>query len=590
MSNKSYDASPKKFVWKNKGEAVESVVLPGAPSNNSIGNELKKMSSSLVVRSSLSGQKRQYRSPEDWVEDGVDHINIDSNAATDLGRMLSGNYNARWSHELFENFLCLDGFWNYIRSVERDDKLRGMFGQRLKEHSRELTNRPLRHFRAVLIDSQYQRILCLSKLHRLMMENELPFDSYYVNHNGLKKRSNNHDWMIEGHTAIQTAIHRGVEPDLSFLCDGQTSDIYESVRPKIPPHMLERQQQQQRQRETDRAANVAKVSKPQVKKEAPIQKPTKVKGKGLTYTAGQGCLLVPSVAVAPEAFLGSFKSTVVVNGVSIETEPLLADVGIPLLPISQNQELENMGLISPQDVVKVGAFRKEMFETTGHSEIGRINAVVINSGENPMFIPVWHKLSNRVSVHPNDVQNISFHDASDDVGDRTTVVTRDVLLFRPIAEITSAPGKASEVMGRLLEAAMLENNMTNNQVIEKPLKWVGLRLRFKYSYRYNHNPFVYFSGLVQVESFASGPTTDKEQEVLLLSEPVVFTIDAFTTTMYRGVVRVSEIVEKETVVTEESATIIDTGIEASVDEQVVPVVETIFQETVVDSEESNVNA
>ena len=63
-------------------------------------------------------------SAEEIGKDSVDHINVWDSAKTELGRNLSHGISRPFSHSVFGRFDSISAFWHYIRSNERDDRIR----------------------------------------------------------------------------------------------------------------------------------------------------------------------------------------------------------------------------------------------------------------------------------------------------------------------------------------------------------------------------------------------------------------------------------------------------------------------------------
>lgn len=172
-------------------------------------------------------------SPMKWIGDGEDHINIWEHGETELGCILSPNYDLGLNHSIFGRFANMEAFWHYIQSEERDDRIRSMNGQTLKKFSKMLTNTRVTNFRAIIMDSHYQRIKAYKVLVKSMKESTLPFDCYYINDkSGIRMRPVYFKWFLRGMEEIRNALKEDREPNFSFLLDRPGTDIYEFVVPK----------------------------------------------------------------------------------------------------------------------------------------------------------------------------------------------------------------------------------------------------------------------------------------------------------------------------------------------------------------------
>lgn len=167
-----------------------------------------------------------------WLDDGVDHINISSFGKTGLGQALSHASPIRFKHSIFGFFISMESFWHYIQSEEQDDRLRSMTGRNLQNFGRKLTRRMVTNFRAIIMDSNYQRIMQNDKLKEELKNSTLPFDCYYIDREtSFRKRLSYFHWMLQGFEEIRTALKEDREPNFDSLKDDRNSDIYDFVRP-----------------------------------------------------------------------------------------------------------------------------------------------------------------------------------------------------------------------------------------------------------------------------------------------------------------------------------------------------------------------
>lgn len=172
-------------------------------------------------------------SPARWKQDGEDHINIWERGATDIGRFLTHNSNFHFTHNLFGRFANMECFWHYIQSDERDDRVRTLTGQQLKNFAKKMTQIRVQNFRAIIMDSNYQRIMKYPAVVQSMRDTTLPFDCYYVDKaTKLRTRPSFFNWFVMGMEEIRSAIKDNRSPNFNFLLDKPGSSIYEYVLPK----------------------------------------------------------------------------------------------------------------------------------------------------------------------------------------------------------------------------------------------------------------------------------------------------------------------------------------------------------------------
>lgn len=169
-----------------------------------------------------------------WVKDGVDHINIWEKGTTELGKVLSPSVTIAFNHNVFGHFETMEGFWHYIHSAERDDRIRNMSGTSLKNFARKLSPTRVKHFKALIIDANYQKIKKYKQIVESIKESNLPFDAYYTNNVGLRIRHNYSVWLCAGFEEIRKALQEDRELNLTSFMDNEApqSELYDGVIPE----------------------------------------------------------------------------------------------------------------------------------------------------------------------------------------------------------------------------------------------------------------------------------------------------------------------------------------------------------------------
>jgi hypothetical protein len=178
---------------------------------------------------------KPYRDVMTLLEDGVDHINIWSSATTDMGSVLDHAGPLSLNHSVFGYFDTMTAFWYYIQSEERDDRIRGMQPLAAYRFGKMMTSRRVINFRAIIADSNWQRIKSKPLLIKMLEQSDLPFDAYRVNNEtGLRTRPPFFGWLLWSFEEIRKAIKENREPNFSSLLDRRNTDIYEFavVRPQ----------------------------------------------------------------------------------------------------------------------------------------------------------------------------------------------------------------------------------------------------------------------------------------------------------------------------------------------------------------------
>lgn len=194
--------------------------------NRTLRGQLQSISSKIKT----NPMRAPAASAMNWVGDGVDHINIWEKANTELGRFLAHGSNNDFNHSQLGRFNNMEALWHYVQSAERDDRIRNMRGRYLKNFSKQLTPMRVSNFKAIIMDSNYQRIQQYRPMVELMIATDLPFDCYYINNDSkLRIRPVFFKWLILGFEEIRHAIKENRAPNFTEFMDNPAIGIYDSV-------------------------------------------------------------------------------------------------------------------------------------------------------------------------------------------------------------------------------------------------------------------------------------------------------------------------------------------------------------------------
>lgn len=166
--------------------------------------------------------------------DGVDHINIYSKAKTDLGLALALSCPLSFRHSVFGKFKSVESFWFYLRTTERDDRIRTMSGGSLRKFAGKLKQQRVVNFCAIFMDANWQKVKQFPEIENEMRDSVLPFEMYYTYRrvNGVRIRPTYAHWMISGFEEIRKALKENREPDFRWLMDNKNIGLLDSVLPK----------------------------------------------------------------------------------------------------------------------------------------------------------------------------------------------------------------------------------------------------------------------------------------------------------------------------------------------------------------------
>lgn len=118
-----------------------------------------------------------------YLSDGFDHINVWSRGKTELGRALSHFAKAHFTHPVFGTFHSMEAYWHWLRSVNRPDHLRHLWGFMAKKAGKEQTTflfEDRQMFMDLILDGNYHKISQNKDIEQMLVSSKLPFDHYYV--------------------------------------------------------------------------------------------------------------------------------------------------------------------------------------------------------------------------------------------------------------------------------------------------------------------------------------------------------------------------------------------------------------------------
>lgn len=182
-------------------------------------------------------------------KDGVDHINIDSYATTQLGKGLHPRSALRFDHPLYGPFGSVEGFWNWYGIEEKDDRLRTLMPFEMRQFMERNSFRKLNptELRFRVMEATWIKIAGHAAMSNDMRESTLPFDLYRPCNADLgheKTRSPVRirppfaNWMIPAFEEIRKALKEGRKPDLFGLLT--TADDRATITELATPEVREK--------------------------------------------------------------------------------------------------------------------------------------------------------------------------------------------------------------------------------------------------------------------------------------------------------------------------------------------------------------
>lgn len=215
--------------------------------NNAIGEQLGRFRDNEQI-DYIKRPPALMRAASSWEGDSIDHINVQNNAITPIGRFLAHNSNFTFRHSHYGDFASIESFAVWLTTVERDDRLRTCSGNEAHYQKRKLTHRPVTNMRAILLDADFQKLNQYPEALAAFKESTLPFDNYFFERceeSVFPRRSITGTWKIEGWEELRAAVKENRAPDLRRWIDVPNSGIFDYVisndgKKKTGPAILER--------------------------------------------------------------------------------------------------------------------------------------------------------------------------------------------------------------------------------------------------------------------------------------------------------------------------------------------------------------
>lgn len=147
-------------------------------------------------------------------DDGKTYTNIWIRSNCELGQMLSHFYESHFEHPFYGPFYCIEGFWYYIKTKERDDRLRTMVGNKAKYLGKKLTSEWRDDFKELILDANYHKINQSPVIKDLLIKSTLPFDHFYTfGPANLIIRPKAHEWLTDMFEELRLMFKEGRKPN-----------------------------------------------------------------------------------------------------------------------------------------------------------------------------------------------------------------------------------------------------------------------------------------------------------------------------------------------------------------------------------------
>lgn len=111
--------------------------------------------------------------------DGINHINVYSKGATQLGRDLSNFAPIGFEHPQYGHFASMEAFYHWVKTGMSCDELRPLFGYWAKQAAKDLPIVPHDNFESIISEGLRCKVLQNHWLAESLGSSTLPLVHYY---------------------------------------------------------------------------------------------------------------------------------------------------------------------------------------------------------------------------------------------------------------------------------------------------------------------------------------------------------------------------------------------------------------------------
>lgn len=141
-------------------------------------------------------------------EDSVTHINIYSQAKTELGVLLSNFTKTPFVHPKYGLFQSMEGYYYFVSTGTIDSLLQSLYGVQAKNYGRTLPRADVPDFEVQMRFGLRLKVDQNKHIKDKLQRTTLPFVHYY-NYAGKVVVPTGNDWLIDEITKIREELQAG---------------------------------------------------------------------------------------------------------------------------------------------------------------------------------------------------------------------------------------------------------------------------------------------------------------------------------------------------------------------------------------------
>lgn len=133
----------------------------------------------------------------DPTKDGLDHIRIDLNASSRLGRLLPLLADVKVTHPKLGTFRTAQGLWEFLKVGEAADEFRAAGGFEAKKISAKYPSRWSKTFKEDIKLAMQSKMEDSIEIYQYFVESHLPFRFYHLSRNKKVIEPKETRWIAE---------------------------------------------------------------------------------------------------------------------------------------------------------------------------------------------------------------------------------------------------------------------------------------------------------------------------------------------------------------------------------------------------------
>lgn len=194
------------------------------------------------MQEKYTSREPYYSSPNNYGDEGEDHLNINIHAKTQLGKVLDPNYIKVINYPHIGKFSSVKSLWHWLHSDTREDKIRKLVGSGLTNYVKEqkLYGKTIPNFKAIIGHATWIKLQqypeCLEEIKALSSEKAIL--SYYVHSkNRLRVVNSYASVMINITIEIRNALLENREPNFNKFADRNQSTQLFFLHPYLSQYL-----------------------------------------------------------------------------------------------------------------------------------------------------------------------------------------------------------------------------------------------------------------------------------------------------------------------------------------------------------------